>query len=464
MIAPIPLLVLCRRASLATRVGTGLAYGGGFFGSLFVWTLPFGPAAWITLVITQAMFVALFAAIAGPSLKSSTSLAPLATAALWTLTIDVLRSRLPFGGLSWGNLSEALVGSPLQRVVPLGGALALTFVGATVACLIARVDLGWRRLLPTAAVLALLVLMPWTSRGPNAGFPQRVAVIQGGTESAAAIGGDQSSTYGELTRSIDPSTIDLVVWPESVVQLPTPLPGAGGIAPEAIARDAALAQTPIIAGVSSRTLTGFRNSAIAVSGSGTLLDTYDKVHPVPFGEYVPLRWLFGGLPGTEQIPRDMEPGRSARSLSVGAWRIATPISFEVTFSRVVHAMVADGAQLIIAPTDTSAFGPQRATTEQELQLTKLRAIESGLWAIQVSPTGVTAIVDPHGAVTSQSSGPGPTIVQGSVRIRDSDTIFGIFGEDASIAILSAIVALWAAVGGIHRRERENSTNGNSVGK
>jgi apolipoprotein N-acyltransferase len=136
---------------------------------------------------------------------------------------------------------------------------------------------------------------------------------------------------------------------------------------------------------------------------GTVLDTYSKQRPAPFAEYVPLRDLARQVTPVVDNVVDMLAGSGAAVVEAPiasldrAVRIATPICFEVAYDSIVREAVASGAELLIVPTNNATFG-RTAESTQQLQMTRIRAIETGRWAIQISTVGVSAVVDPSGRV------------------------------------------------------------------
>ena len=100
----------------------------------------------------------------------------------------------------------------------------------------------------------------------------------------------------------------------------------------------------------------FRNSALSITPEGVVAGAYDKQRPVPFGEYVPFRTYLGFVTTLRAVPSDIIPGAGPRLVPVPGGRIGTPISYEVTFSRIVQGFAADGAEAIVVPTNTSSYG------------------------------------------------------------------------------------------------------------
>ena len=145
--------------------------------------------------------------------------------------------------------------------------------------------------------------------------------------------------------------------------------------------------------------------AVLVDADGEVVERYDKVHRVPFGEYVPFRSLLEPLAGDALPDRDAvigerpRPPRRARARSGAS---PSPISWEVFFPDRTREGVEDGGRLVLNPTNGSSFTGTIVQTQQ-VASSRLRAIETGRWVLQVAPTGFTAVVDDHGDVLERTA-------------------------------------------------------------
>ncbi len=149
----------------------------------------------------------------------------------------------------------------------------------------------------------------------------------------------------------------------------------------------------------------FYNAVQVVASGGTILDSYDKVHLVPFGEYVPWEgWLRRlGVQNFVSIPGGFEAGRSRRLLDVpGLPPVAAIVCYEAIFSGAVVPRDASGEPrrpgLLLNVTDDGWFGLTPGPYQHFAQA-RLRAIEEGLPLVRAATTGVSAIVDPYGRIT-----------------------------------------------------------------
>jgi apolipoprotein N-acyltransferase len=147
---------------------------------------------------------------------------------------------------------------------------------------------------------------------------------------------------------------------------------------------------------------GWYNRAILWSPQGRPVGTYDKIHPVPFGEYIPLRGLLAPrIPALDQIPADMIPGTRTGVLAVDGTRVGILMCFEVAYDGLVHDLVDDGAGFITVPTNNATY-TGTGQIEQQFAMSRLRAIETARYVVVASTNGISGIVAPDGRVVARA--------------------------------------------------------------
>ena len=177
---------------------------------------------------------------------------------------------------------------------------------------------------------------------------------------------------------------------------------------------------------------------------GRIVARYDKVHRVPFGEYIPFRSLIDRVADLSAVPRDAVGGRGAGLLKVPGRRLGklgTLISYEVFFEDRARAAVRAGAQVLLVPTNASSFGTGQVPA-QELAAARLRALETGRTVLQAAPTGYTAVVDWRGRVLARSALGRPGVLQRTVARRTGQTWAIQVGPrlGVTLAVLTLVVA------------------------
>jgi apolipoprotein N-acyltransferase len=371
----------------------------------------------------------------------------LALAGTWTL-VELLRWSWPFGGVPLSSLAVGQVAGPLAPVARVGGALLLVTVtvagGQAVAAALRRC---WR---PAAALAGVVVAVSAVAavapRGHDVGSV-RVALVQGGGEQGTRMEDTgvevPFQNHLEANRSVR-RPVDLVVWPEDVIDTDGRFvddPWAGLVGAEARRLEA-----PMIVGtVEDDGPTTFLNAAVLLDATGRVVQRYDKVHRVPFGEFVPLRSLLEPLAGDALPQRDLRVSHGRGELDVPGrvGRVAVAISWEVFFPDRVREGVEDGGRLVLNPTNGSSFTGTIVQTQQ-VASSRLRAIESGRWALQVAPTGFTAVVDDHGHVLERSGVAERKVIQRQARLREGLTIYTRVGNAPALALSLLLVAAgWA---------------------
>lgn len=409
LLVPVTALILAllvgRRAGSALLLGfiTGL----GFFLSHVSWTaLYLGPVPWAALSVLQALFFAVGALLITLAYRWTHGrtrlfalVPPLLVAALWTGR-ELVTGTWPYGGFAWGRLAHSQSESPLAEVVAWVGPLGLSFLLVVVAALLVEtVRGGARRALPRAVlavvVAGALVLVP--------AWP----VITEGTLRVASVQGNGPAGYfdkrspGDVLdaqiaatfplRGTDP---DLIVWPENGSDLnPLAVPRAAETL-DLLSREIG---APLLVGTITGSEDELRNSSLLWRAGEGAVAQYDKRRPVPFGEYVPDRdfWepLAPDLIGL--IARDYAPGTLSPVIDLDGVAIGASICFDIVDDDLARETVREGARIIIAQTNNADFG-KTDENEQQMAMTRLRAIETGRSIVSVSTVGRSETIGPDG--------------------------------------------------------------------
>ena len=225
--------------------------------------------------------------------------------------------------------------------------------------------------------------------------------------------------------------VDLVLWPENVVN-PAPLPTTGirradrlyaDEAELALAAEAQRLDAVLVPGWFHRSPSDPKanvNYSTAIEPDGTVVDRYDKVRTVPFGEFVPLRWMIEPLAGGMLPSRDLLPGTGDAVLETSVGRLGVTISWEVFFDHRTRAPVLDGAQIMLNPTNGASYWLTQVQTQQ-IASSRLRALETGRWMIQAAPTGFSAIINAEGRLLERTGVGEQAVIHGTVELREGLT-------------------------------------------
>lgn len=142
------------------------------------------------------------------------------------------------------------------------------------------------------------------------------------------------------------------------------------------------------------------NSASLVGPTGDWMARYDKVHLVPFGEYLPFPSLFAFAGGLTKEVGAFEHGVSRKPLNAGGTQLGVFICYESVFPDEVRQFADNGAQAFVNISNDGWYGDSGAYA-QHLNQTRMRAIENNRWLLSATDTGVTASIDPWGRVVAR---------------------------------------------------------------
>ncbi|MBW3667005.1 MAG: apolipoprotein N-acyltransferase [Actinobacteria bacterium] len=396
------------RLSATPRQGLliGVLYGLGFFGGLLWWLSELELLALI-LVPVQALYIVVFAWwLSRQNHRDPGSWSALAVGG-WAL-MELVRYHFPVGGFEWGAagyaLSDALFTRRPAAVVGTSGlTILVVLIAAVTASAIAR-RFEYRLLWSIALILAVaLVSSAGVGEGGVDGGSLRTAIVQGSTPCPfeRCPPDERRRTYQqhlELTRTIEPGDVDLVVWPEGSTGATNADPVLNEDVREAIAAEVIrLGAAFLVGGDRTVSDTHWINANVYFDDTGLIAGEYRKQHPVPFGEYIPWRPVFGSIPALDRVPRDMIRGDGPVIFDLGGYRLGSVISFEGGFSRYALQHRRAGAEVLVVATNEASYGLTPAS-DQFIGMTRMRAVELGVPLIHAAVTGKSTFVDPLGSV------------------------------------------------------------------
>ena len=354
-----------------------------------------GWGSFLLFAVIKALHLGIFAMLAAILLPHSYAIP--AVAALWT-GIERTHSN---AGFAWLALGDAGIDMHLPlRLAPFVGVYGLSFVFATMSVAVAQIILKRpRRELVWLAMLLLPLALPPTP-APQTGDESAVVVQPNLNEEQ-----DWSPVTADLMHRhlIELSTTEallstprLIVWPEA--------PG-----PFYYYRDPEFHE---LAGTLARETHSYflfgtvaftpknepLNSAVMLRPDGSVVDRYDKIHLVPFGEFVPP--LFAFVNRITQEAGDFVPGTRRVLFNVDGHRIGTFICYESAFPNEVRKFVADGAELLVNISNDGYFGHSAARL-QHLSIVRMRAVENRRWIVRATNDGYTASIDPGGRIAQE---------------------------------------------------------------
>jgi apolipoprotein N-acyltransferase len=433
----IPLGLVFRVADWKAASIAGLAFGIVFFGLLFSWITLFGLPAFIALLTAEVFWVVVSMHAGVTARKNLPSVLWIGIFPLALLVGEWMRARFPVGGFTWGGFGYSQHDNlPFLRLAAYAGVWGLSAAVVVINALFveALVRLWARRAISGAGMAAAGVvvmffpmILPVSS--PD-GEAVTVAMVQGNLPLEGSVPeADDPTVLGnhvDLTRRLEPGTAALVIWPESTLDRdPTEEPEFE----ETIRTTARRVRAPLLVGTSMDVGTDyFRNVSMFFDRDGRLIETYDKIHLVPYGEYVPgRRFLEPLIKELELVPRDGLPGSEPVVFEIPQGKFASVICFESIFPGLVRQFVEKGARLLVVSTNNSSF-ERSAASEQHIAFSQVRAAEHRMWVAHAALSGISGVVDPDGKVIEKTGLFTQALLTPTVRFATRKTLYAAIGD------------------------------------
>ncbi|HZP63338.1 MAG TPA: apolipoprotein N-acyltransferase [Terriglobales bacterium] len=387
----------------------------------------------------------------------------LVSPAAW-VAVELARTRI--SGFPWDLLGIAQVDNiSLARIATVTGVYGLSFeimIVSTAWAAVFLVRRDKRNPLLLAAIAATVVLqmgsvvpVPAFATNKTATLVQaNVPILEGADWTRDYF----MTTLSELTNASlsSPAHPDLIVWPES----PAPFYSGDPVFRNAISNVARRADTWVLAGsigvdhaTQLEQTTRMYNSAELVSPSGDWVGRYDKVHLVPFGEYVPFKHLFAFAGGLTKEVGDFSAGTSRDPLAADGTKLGVFICYESIFPDEVRRFAEHGAQVLVNLSNDGWYGDSGAYA-QHLKQARMRAVENDRWLLRDTNTGVTASIDPYGRVVASVPRKIRTSLQAPYALSSATTFYSRHGD--WFAYACAIITAGALITRFAVRERRNA--------
>ncbi|WP_344446703.1 apolipoprotein N-acyltransferase, partial [Kitasatospora nipponensis] len=214
---------------------------------------------------------------------------------------------------------------------------------------------------------------------------------------------------------------DLVIWPENSSDLD---PFSDPLAYQRIDQAVRAIGVPTLVGalVDGPDAQHVQNEGIVwdpVSGPGA---HYTKQHPVPFGEYVPFRSVLMKLiTRLQRVAHDFYPGKGTGVMQLGPARIGDVICFEVAYDEIVRDTVNDGGRVLVVQTNNATYA-ESGQPDQQLAMSRLRAVEHGRAVLIASTSGISAVIRPDGSIETRTAELTAAEISANVPLRDGRTL------------------------------------------
>lgn len=461
-VAFVPLVAFVFRAKTAARAFWGGFIAGGIqYFALLIWIpavlaryggVPAGLAWGIygLMVFVLASFPGAACALTEFLIKRGGNSFLLAFPAAW-VALEFVQSFAPFGGFPW-----LLAGYSQTNYLRLIQIADITGVyGVTFLILSFNTAIVWAALRrggsahsywPLAAAVALIALSVFYGtislrRWERVEPVFSAAMLQGNLsfdEPTQVLIEKSQSGYLQMANRLKPAAVDLLVLPES----PSPADFDNNASYrqmlEHLARRFSLGL--VFNNVSSREAEGgarYFNSAYFLDGNGTLVDVYDKIHLVPFGEYIPLKSVFFFAETISKDVGSFSPGRDYRIVKLGFHPLNAVICFETVFPGLVRRFVKTGSQLIVNLTNDGWYGNSVAPY-QHLVIGRWRAVENRRYMLRAANSGISAIIEPTGKIQTATGILQEAICRGRFAFISQQSLYTRCGD--VFAFLCAIIS------------------------
>jgi len=452
VLSPAILFLLWQNCSPSRAFWRGLLYGMGWFGVGISWVsvsfYRFGGMSLVGSIILTFGFVvwmSCYPAILGLFLnrffpKNNLLKLLLVIPATWTL-IEWLRGWL-FTGFPWLSLGYSQIDSVLGNYAPLLGIYGVTWLVILTAGLLLY---AWNHKYAPWSLWSLLLviwfsgwLLGSVSWNQPTGHPLKIALIQGNVPQEFKW--DSHYQFQSMQRYLKLSqaqrSADIVVWPETAI--PLFYHQATDFIKELV-NEGNQHHTDFLIGVPVLEQDNrYFNSIMSLSAQPGF---YYKRHLVPFGEYIPLKAIFGEFLKFLEVPlSEFSAGapQQANLYAGGQW-VGLSICYEDVFGELVRTSLPK-ATLLVNVSNDAWFGRSIAP-HQHLEIARMRALENGRYLLRATNTGISAVIDPQGQIVTRSPQDEIYTLTATVQPYQGMTLYARFGNKPILFLLMSSLLL-----------------------
>lgn len=413
------------------------------------------------LGLYHGIFGLLLSLSAGPG--NDNRLALVATPFLW-VAVELARERIT--GFPWNLLGTAQVDNlSLTRITTFTGVYGISFeimlvnVAVAAAFLVPKKKRGTLLIAALAAAAVLqagrLVGAPALPTDHTALLVQENLPVDASwtrdsfertLNEIADLSVKEAASNSSAAPDSKVGSVDLIVWPES----PAPFYTNDPLFRDAVSKVARASHAWVVTGAigstsatqNGRSTSEVFNSAALISPSGDWTARYDKVHLVPFGEYLPFPRLFAFAGGLTKEVGEFHAGASRAPLNAAGTRLGILICYESVFPGEVREFADQGAQVLVNLSNDGWYGDSGAYA-QHLNQTRMRAVENDRWLLSATNTGVTASIDPYGRTVARLPRKERSVLVAPYALTSVTTFYTRHGD--WFAWLCAIISLGALI-------------------
>ena len=345
------------------------------------------------------------------------------------LAIEEVRSRFPFGGFSWMRIAFSQADAPYASVISIGGALLLSAWVLAISMMIAT--FRKKLVLPILLMIVLPLFLNNTHSSVN-----RISFIgiQGNTPSVGLTFNDRAEAVFNLhvteTRKVAVDAADVIIWPENAIDVD---PLANTRVRTSIESLTSTLKTPLITGAITRQSGQLENVSLMYNESGEVVSLYSKQYLTPFGEYMPLRSLARIVSPYVDDVIDFNVGDEVENHVINGLILAPVICYELLSDSLVLS-AAKGSNALVVQTNSATFA-NTSESAQQLNITRLRALENAREIVSVSTIGISAHIGINGEILSRTGENVSAQLSGDLQSSSNRTLANLLGGFAPGLVL-----------------------------
>jgi apolipoprotein N-acyltransferase len=398
----------------------------------------------LLLALYESLYTALFGMFFSMKIKSTPLPALLLAPVLWVV-LEFVRS-YAFTGFPWSSIGYSQYRFlHLIQFADITGVYGVSFLVVAVNGAVAEYFIAKRRLrkmplfnfthtitglvLLVAAIVAVSAYGYYRLNESRPGHRVEVSVVQGNIRQDQKWNPAYESyvmdTYDKLTASAMAKGPAMVVWPESAV--PFYFGADKPLTDQLVSFQKDLGAYLLFGAVTVKGKGLLANSAILLDPSGTVAYHYDKIHLVPFGEYVPLKRVLFFLDKVVTGIGDYAPGRKYIKAETPFGKFATLVCYEITFPGLVRKFYKDGGDFMVTITNDAWFG-DTAGPYQHFSMAVLRAVENRKPVVRAANTGISGFIDSNGKILSSTPLSVRVVLTGDILTDGTRSFYSRYGD------------------------------------
>jgi apolipoprotein N-acyltransferase len=406
-------------------------------------------AAVLLLALYQSIYTGIFAWLLSKTIRNTSMPALLLAPVLWVI-MEYLRGSM-LTGFPWSSIGytqhEFL---KLIQIADITGMYGVSFIVLAVNGAMADIFISYRRredmplftLAPTAVGYVLLVIGiistllygSYRINEQRSGTALSASIVQGNIDQNekwdAKYQSDVLNTYLTLSaQAKDKNNPDLIIWPETSVPFYF---NYHEKQKEELVEKLAKLQVPFLVGAiefyeEENNVPQYGNTATLIMPDKSIPYIYEKIHLVPFGEYVPLKNMLFFIEKLVEGTGDYRAGGSIKHGEIKEGRFSTLICYEIIFPHLVRKFFRDGGDFMVTITNDAWFG-YTPGPQQHFDMAVFRAIENRKPVIRAANTGVSGFIDSNGKVLSSTALFNTTVLHDTVFTDNTLTFYTKFGD------------------------------------